>query len=332
MPIPSTFFTHLINLGYRIEADESIPPNAAAQPPYIVPLPNLAILRAEGPDAASLLHNLLTQDIKSLSIGGEARWAALLTPKGRTLALVLLWRDAAERFFLILEASLAEPLRTTLLRYRLRSKVDFTYEDGLVTMARLPSLTPQAPFLRPVLETVGERRFLHLGPDFVLDFLPAQEVPEHFTTRLTERYAPGGTVHWRLALIRHGLPWLLPVNQEEFLPQWINLDRLGAVSFTKGCYPGQEIVTRTHYLGRVKKRMYRLGTAEGSPPQAGDECFSPVFGRQGAGRVVLSALRPEGGFELLAVLQREAAESGEVHLGSPEGAQAEILSLPYSLD
>jgi folate-binding protein YgfZ len=124
----------------------------------------------------------------------------------------------------------------------------------------------------------------------------------------------------------------LPENREAFLAQWINLDLLGGVSFTKGCYPGQEIVARTHYLGRLKRRMYRLGAREGEPPATGAECFSPAFGDQAAGRIVLAAPRPEGGFEALAVLQREAAETGEVRLGAPDGPRAEPLPLPYPLD
>ncbi|MBI5781194.1 MAG: folate-binding protein YgfZ [Rhodocyclales bacterium] len=331
MPLTPELAELLSRHHCRLAGDEVLAPPSPEGKAHLVPLPSLAVLCAEGPDAAALLHNLLTNEIRAMPVG-EARWAALLTPKGRVSALMLLWREAQDRFLLALEAALAEPLRTTLLRYRLRSKVEFLLQEGLFAFARLQPNQIEPPLVPPTLESLDAGHALHLAPGLGLEFLPAEAAPQRLEALLAAGHALGASPDWRLALVRHGLPWLLPENRETFLAQWLNLDLLGGVSFTKGCYPGQEIVARTHYLGRLKRRMYRLGAHEGEAPPTGAECFSPAFGEQAAGRIVLAAPRPEGGFEALAVLQREAAEAGEVRLGAPDGPRAAPLPLPYPLD
>jgi len=110
----------------------------------------------------------------------------------------------------------------------------------------------------------------------------------------------------------------------------INLQAVGGVSFKKGCYTGQEIVARMQYLGKLKRRLYRLRMAAEQPPVPGTELFSPVH-RSAVGEVVLAAASAEG-VELLAVVQEDAALDGRVHLGSLEGLPLDLLELPYALD
>jgi hypothetical protein len=106
-----------------------------------------------------------------------------------------------------------------------------------------------------------------------------------------------------------------------------NLDLVGAVSFRKGCYPGQEIVARTQYRGILKKRM-ALAHVEGAAPSPGESVYSPAFGDQSAGTVVNVAPDPAGGFELLVVAQIESLRDGTLRLGSPDGAPIAIRSHP----
>jgi hypothetical protein len=120
-------------------------------------------------------------------------------------------------------------------------------------------------------------------------------------------------------------------TQEEFVAQMLNYELIGGVSFSKGCYPGQEIVARTQYLGKLKKRMYRVRLGEGTAPVPGQDLYAPDFPDQSAGKLVNVAPAAEGGFEALAVLQTSSAEAGEVHLGSPDGPRLEFLPLPYAL-
>ena len=112
----------------------------------------------------------------------------------------------------------------------------------------------------------------------------------------------------------------------------INLQALGGVSFKKGCYTGQEIVARMQYLGKLKRRLYRLATSiePDELPAPGIELFSPVHGSS-VGEVVLAATSTDR-IELLAVVQEDAVADGRLYLGSPDGLPLELLELPYNLD
>jgi folate-binding protein YgfZ len=145
-----------------------------------------------------------------------------------------------------------------------------------------------------------------------------------------------GTAAWELTMIRAGLPRIAAATQEEFVAQMLNFDLIGGVSFHKGCYPGQEIVARTQYLGKLKKRLYRLSlpaaaNAGGAEAVPGADLFAPDFGEQPAGKIVNLAPAPDGGYEMLAVLQNSSAEAGEIRLGSTQGPLLQRLDLPYPL-
>jgi tRNA-modifying protein YgfZ len=130
--------------------------------------------------------------------------------------------------------------------------------------------------------------------------------------------------------VRAGVGQVFGATRELFIPQMINLQAVGGVSFKKGCYTGQEIVARMQYLGKLKRRLQRLSVAQGELPVVGSELFSPVHGSS-VGEVVLAAAT-EGGAELLAVLQEDAVADGRIHLGSADGPGLKLLELPYQLD
>jgi folate-binding protein YgfZ len=123
------------------------------------------------------------------------------------------------------------------------------------------------------------------------------------------------------------VPIVTAATQDAFVPQAANWDVLGGVSFRKGCYTGQEIIARMQYLGRLKERLYLLHGEK--PSAAGARLYSAAFGDQPAGTVVDSAGAPDGGHDMLAVVQVEAIEAGDVRLDAPDGARLEPLPLPY---
>ncbi|BBN64749.1 tRNA-modifying protein YgfZ [Pseudomonas sp. KUIN-1] len=135
---------------------------------------------------------------------------------------------------------------------------------------------------------------------------------------------------WLLGQIRVGIGQVFGSTREEFIPQMINLQAVGGVSFKKGCYTGQEIVARMQYLGKLKRRLYRLTLSGEEIPQPGTALFSPVHA-SAVGNVVIAAQDGQN-IELLAVLQGDAAEDGRINLGSPEGAALQMSELPYTLD
>jgi folate-binding Fe-S cluster repair protein YgfZ len=110
----------------------------------------------------------------------------------------------------------------------------------------------------------------------------------------------------------------------------INLQAVDGVSFKKGCYTGQEIVARMQYLGKLKRRQYRLALDQQAIPAPGAEIFSPTHGSS-VGEVVIAASNGTG-CELLAVLSAEAVEDDNLHLGSLDGPRLQVLTLPYELD
>jgi folate-binding protein YgfZ len=138
---------------------------------------------------------------------------------------------------------------------------------------------------------------------------------------------------WVRMDIEDGVPWITRETEDRFVPQMVNLDLLGGVSFSKGCYPGQEIVARMHYLGRLKQRMYRVRLPAGaSAPRPADPLFSPRFGaEQACGTLLNVGPSTAGAHEALAVIQTDSVRDGGVHWNDPAGPAIDFLSLPYSL-
>ncbi|MCX8085940.1 MAG: folate-binding protein YgfZ [Rhodocyclaceae bacterium] len=281
------------------------------------------LIRASGEDATSFLHNLLTNDIKHLN-EGEARHAGLCTPKGRLIATFLVWREGND-YLLMLSAEILPGILKKLSMYVLRSKVkltDASQERRLVGVLG-GALGPAEPMRT---SPWGGGSAIRLDPHRLVLALPA-DAP------LPAELPPAAELSaWHLAEIRAGMPRIVAATQEAFVPQMVNyeLPAVGGVSFQKGCYPGQEIVARSQYLGKVKRRMYRARFD--SPVAPGMEIFTPEAGEQHCGAIVLAAPSPEGGHEALLVVQSSGAEAGEIHVGSPNGPRAALLPLPYSLD
>lgn len=302
----------------------------------VSPRADTGLLQAVGDDAGVFLHNLLTNDIKGIAPDGVQR-AGFCTPKGRLLADFLVWRESGG-FLLQLSADILPGILKKLSMYVLRSRVKLTDAGaervviGLSgpdadTLLREIGATPPAPmratpFPGGVVVGLAERCF-----QLVLQAAGAPALWRQLSTRAR----PVGIAAWQWLDIAAGIPRITAPTQEQFVPQMVNFELVGGVSFKKGCYPGQEIVARTEYLGKIKKRMVRARLAEGAAT-AGDPVYAPETGEQACGSIVITAPSPSGGTELLMVLPSSAAKSGEVHLGTPNGPQLSLLELPYQTD
>ena len=110
----------------------------------------------------------------------------------------------------------------------------------------------------------------------------------------------------------------------------INLDALDGINYKKGCYTGQEIVARTHYLGKVKRRTQLAHIATHEQPQAGDDIFSTTS-NEPVGKIVRGAAAPQGGIDVLAEIRLESLETGTLHWKSVDGPALELLKLPYAI-
>lgn len=170
---------------------------------------------------------------------------------------------------------------------------------------------------------------IRVSPDRAELWAPADQA-DAIKTKLTAALPEGELNQWLLGQIRAGIGQVMPSTRELFIPQMLNLQAVGGVSFKKGCYTGQEIVARMQYLGKLKRRLYRLSLNTAELPEPGTQLFAPSH-NSAIGEVVLAANAGQT-IELLAVLQAEAAEAGDVHLGALEGPALQLLDLPYELD
>jgi tRNA-modifying protein YgfZ len=292
---------------------------AARDGTVVVPLADHAAIRASGEDAATFLHNLLTNDIQNLPADG-VRFAGFCTPKGRLLATFTIWHDGAD-LLLVLSADIQPAILKKLSMYVLRSKVKLTDAD----LALLGLAGPGAKSLADQFKGVaigGGRYLLALSVEAAIAAWP----------KLATAATPAGTAAWRWLEIAAGQPRVVAATQEAFVPQMMNMEvpAVAGVSFNKGCYPGQEIVARTQYLGKVKRRMYRARLDQALPP--GTDIFTPEAGDQHCGALVTVAPSPNGGCECLLVVQSSGAEAGEIHLGSLTGPRATLIDQPYAIE
>lgn len=298
------------------------------------PLPQFGLLAVTGEEARGFLHAQLSNDIEHLP-PDAARRAGYCSAKGRLLASLVVI-PSPDGFLLQLSRDLAAAIAKRLTMYVLRSKVKVIDASDASTQfgvwgrdapSRLHSAGLKAPEGAMKVERSGTHSVLNLGDGRLL-VLGSPETEELLKSRFT-RAAPE---LWTLADLRAGLPLVTLPTQDQFVPQMANFELIGGIDFKKGCYPGQEIVARTQYLGKLKRRMYR-GEIEGpqsTTPLPGQDLFGAA--PQAIGTIVNAAPRPEGGMEFLAVLQSSAVEQGdEIHVGTPEGPVAHIASLPYSL-
>jgi hypothetical protein len=281
----------------------------------ILQLTRFSALRCSGPDASQFLHGQLTCDVAALQ-PGTSTYGGYCTPKGRLLATFILIADA-ESFLLILPSSIASSIHKRLSMYILRAKV--VLKDLSLSHACIGVYGPDATThldtyhlaLPDLPNTVSQQDSVwitHLHPNRYFVVAPQTTPADHLA---------GAEDAWNLLDIEAGIPWITPEIQDEFTPQMVNLDLIGALSFTKGCYPGQEIVARTHYLGKLKQRMYH-GEVN-SMPQTGDPLYCAHFGDQISGRIITSARNQQGSAELLAVLHTDVINQHSYHLGSNQG-------------
>ena len=317
-------------------AQPSVPPNAVAADAAVwCAVPELGLLAIAGADAEAFLQGQLSSDIQELA-PGAAQLSSYNSPKGRMLATLLLWRDGNDTFRALVAADLAEPLRKRLSMYVLRAKVSVTdltpshLRFGIggtragdavrAALGRAPGRGQVLSDADATLVGFPDGRILVVAPDAFADALRAKLAGE------AALVAPDV---WRWLGIRAGVPVIGAATQDLFVPQTANWDLLGGVSFQKGCYPGQEIVARTQYLGRQKERMH-LFHVDGPAPPPATKIYGAVFADQACGTVVNAAMAPSGGADLLAVLQLSALD-GPLRLGSPNGPTLAPAPLPYAI-
>lgn len=311
---------------------------AALHDPVMSDLSQLGVISIKGEDAGDFLQGQVSCDVKTIAPDAST-YGSYCTAKGRALATFILWRSDAG-YFMALSRGLLPAIQKRLQMYVLRAKVILTDVSSQVLLLGLAARVDTPELARhfgviPSMDHHGARSanglLLRLGQTRWL-WVSDDSAASRAWPGLAREFRPVGAPAWSWLDIRAGLPWITPATQEQFVPQMINLELIGAVSFQKGCYPGQEIVARTQYLGKLKRRMYlaNIATTE-NVPTPGTELFSEDLGGQASGMVVNAQASPHGGYDLLAVAQATSVAASVVHLGSPQGPVLAFQSLPYAL-
>ena len=297
-------------------------------------LGHLGVLQFSGEDAESFLQGQLSCDVAAVGLRSGA-YGAYCSPKGRMLANFLLWREEAG-FQLALSRDLAPSTRAHISKYVLRAKVKVSDASDTIVLAgaagpkadqalrevfpdlpKEPNQVSRRPATGTVIKLKDGRYQLALSPSGA----------SALRQRLANVLVPVGAHAWRWLDIRNGVPRVTAATQDQLVPQMANFELLGGVSFSKGCYTGQEVVARMQHLGKLRRRMFLANVA--AQAAAGDPLYSEDLGDQVSGIVVDAEASPDGGHDLLAAVQTASREGSTVHLKSIGGPVLRFLPLPY---
>jgi folate-binding protein YgfZ len=311
---------------------------AAVSGNVLVDLSDLALIRARGAEALSFLNTQLSNDLLKLD-AERSLLAAWCNAKGRAIAVFRVFRRGDD-CLLQLPAEIRDDVLERLRRFVLRAKVVLeSADEELVRIGvagpRAPSLVRAAagfvPGVSDACLTRHEVTVLRLpGPHARFEIVAPVHAAKALWLEVARHAVPAGAETWTWFDILAGLPQVYAATREQFVPQMLNLDLIGGVSFDKGCYPGQEIVARLHHRGGLKQRLYRARVQVcAAPPPPGTPVYAADLAGQPAGAVVSAASSPQGGCDLLAVIQIQSVEHGHrLHLGPEQGADLVLELLP----
>lgn len=292
----------------------------------IVHLTDWALLRVHGADAATFLQGQLTQDVVGLQ-PSQARLSGYCSAKGRLLASFVVWRISDDEFGLLCSADLAASVRKRLTMYVLRARCRIDDASGAWSVFGLASEAAT----RWTNETVQPWSVRQQGDQWLIGLPAVEQTPRWLLVQPNGAQVPEGPaldlLAWRLLEVMSGVPRITLATTEQFVPQMVNFDLVGGVHFQKGCYPGQEVVARSHYRGTIKRRLHLFATNGSAQP--GQEVFHSDDRTQPAGMVVNAADASGAGSRLLAEVKLAALDNGTLHLGSADGPLLQRLPLPY---
>ena len=293
-------------------------------------LADCGAIRACGADAASFLHGQLTSDITSLGLS-QARLAGYCSPKGRLLASFVVWKMSETELMLACGADTLPATLKRLQMFVLRAKCQLSDASPEVQLYGLVG-TAADTWLGNAAPSHAWGKAEHAGCSVIR--LPDAAGKSRYlcASESAPPLPPLSLDLWHWLEVRSGVARIQHATTEQFVPQMLNYELLGGVDFGKGCYPGQEVVARSHYRGTLKRRSF-LFELDGLAA-AGQEVFHSEDPAQPAGQVVNAAPHPpwmQAGGVALVELKLAALSSGSLHLASPSGPELRRIDLPYAV-
>ena len=310
---------------------------AATSAPVVVELEQLGVIAAHGPEAVAFLQTQLTNDLEHLAVG-RVQLNGYCTPKGRLLAVFDCWRSI-DTVFLQLPREILPAVLKRLATYVLRAKAKLSEASSEWACRAVLGPGAASALARAGLSPPDVGQTHLTGTTLVARLRDSPRVPERFLVLVPR--AGAQALHDRLHAVRGvdaaawwwsqidaGTATVFAATQEKFVPQMINLEVLGGVSFKKGCYPGQEIVARSQYLGKLRRRM-SIAHVRGET-RAGADIYAEGDA-QPVGTVVMAATAPDGGMDALFEAPIDRISDAVLLANAPDGPGLDVRPLPYTL-
>ena len=323
------------NFGLSIDEEQTAYSNVV-----IADLSHYALIKANGDDVVEFLQGQLTNDIKLVN-ENSSQLSAYCNPKGRILANFRIFKRN-ESYYLRLSSDISEATLKRLRMFVMRSKVelvDCSDEFSRMGIAGTNATKTLSSLFKNLPENTDDSCTENgITLIKVAGTLPRYEaygifddLKELWLSLQSDAVAIGEN-SWNLLTIRAAIPEIVSQTVEEFVPQMVNLQAINSLSFTKGCYPGQEVVARMHYLGKLKRRLFIASAETDTLPEPGEAIMTSNENDQKVGQIVSSSWSMDKKVEFLAVLQIEKAEKEVLHIGSNIGPTIELIDLPYSIE
>ena len=294
----------------------------------VAALKHLGVIKIVGEEAAKFIHTQLTQDFSLLG-SDTARLAAFCTAKGRMQASFIGFKRSPDEILLVCSRDILAPTLKRLSMFVMRAKAklsDATDEIALFGLAGDATQNIAAHAVPPWSKAVFDAAT-------VINLYPADGVARQLWVAPADIPAPQGVALdlsvWLWSEVRSAVATISQPVVEAFVPQMLNYESVGGVSFKKGCYPGQEVVARSQFRGTLKRRAFVVHS--NASPAAGDAVFGANGDDQPVGTVVQAAPAPNGGFDAIISVQLSALTEGKLHLGRVDGAELTLFPLPYTL-
>ena len=323
------------NFGLSIDVEQSSYSNIV-----LADLSHYALIKASGDDVIDFFQGQFSNDIK-LVTEDIGQLSAYCNPKGRILANFRIFKRQGN-YFLRMRSDISEATLKRLRMFVMRSKVELTDQSdelsrigiaGENATKALSNNFKSLPQNSDESRTENEVTLIRLAgglPRYEAHG-PTDKIKELWTN-LQEDAALIGQNSWNLLTIRAAIPEIVSETVEAFVPQMVNLQAINSLSFTKGCYPGQEVVARMHYLGKLKRRLFIASAELDELPVSGESIMTGTENEQKVGQIVTASWSKEKKVEFLAVLQIEKAEKETLHIATNSGPSIHLLDLPYLLE
>ncbi len=292
-----------------------------------------------GEDAAEFIQGQFTNDVYKVD-ENHSQLSGFCNNKGRMIANFRLFQHQ-QNYFISIRNDLVKDSISHLQNYILRAQVaiqDISEQLIHLGISGKNADSLLSPFIEKLKATADSVSY---NDNYIIIRVPG-ELPRYeifcsieYAKTLWETVAKKVTVVnsacWDYLNIKNGLAFIDSNTSEEFVPQMANMDLINAISFEKGCYTGQEIVARTHYLGKQKRRTYRIKITSDTEPKAGEQlATASSTENQYTGTLITVHPTAENEYEALAVIQIKSAEEEKLKLKEAD-AEITLLELPYSL-